>query len=270
MLGLETTLNPFLRHPSWREIAVLPLAAKVAHLRDAGFRARLLAEEPAGGGGALLAMLRSFDKIFVLGDPPDYEQAPERSVGARARARGITPEEVAYDVLLEDDGRGMLYMPFLNYSEGSLDPSLAMMQSANTVLGLGDGGAHLGTICDASFSTHMLTHWTRDRSRGERVAVETAVRWHTRDTAAAVGLLDRGLLWPGYRADLNVIDYNNLRLRPPRIVHDLPAGGRRLVQDAEGYRIAMVAGEITYRDAQPTAALPGRLVRGARPAPARA
>jgi N-acyl-D-aspartate/D-glutamate deacylase len=169
--------------------------------------------------------------------------------------------------MLEDEGRAFLYFPFLNYAEGSLDASLEMMNDAHTVLGLGDGGAHLGTICDASFSTHMLTHWTRDRTRGAKVPLETAVRWHTRDTARAVGLRDRGVLAPGYKADLNVIDYEGLALRPPRIVRDLPAGGRRLVQDAEGYRFAIVSGEVTYRDGEPTGALPGRLIRGGTPSP---
>jgi N-acyl-D-aspartate/D-glutamate deacylase len=161
----------------------------------------------------------------------------------------------------------MLYFPFLNYAESSLEASLEMMRSPNTVLGLGDGGAHLGTICDSSFTTHMLTHWTRDRKRGERLPVETVVKWHTRDTAEAVGLLDRGLMRPGYKADLNVIDYGRLTLRAPRMLHDLPAGGRRLVQDAEGYRFAIVSGEVTYRDGIATDALPGRLVRGAQPSP---
>jgi N-acyl-D-aspartate/D-glutamate deacylase len=267
MLGLDATLNPFVGHPSWREIAELPLAGKVERLRDPGFRARMLAEKPATENPFMVAVLQNFEKMFVLGDPPDYEQPPERSLGARARALGVAPAELAYDLMLEDEGRAMLYFPFLNYAENSLEPSLAMMRNPNTVLGLGDGGAHLGTICDASFSTHMLTHWTRDRSRGEKLPVETVVKWHTRDTAAAVGLLDRGLVAPGYKADLNVIDHANLRLRAPRMVHDLPAGGRRLMQDAEGYRLAVVSGQITYRDGEATDALPGRLVRGARPAP---
>ena len=267
MLGLDATLNPFVAHPSWREIADLPLAGKVERLRAADRRGRLLAERPATEHPFMVAVLQNFEKMFVLGDPPDYEQPPERSLGARARDRGLAPAELAYDLMLEDEGRAMLYFPFLNYAENSLEPSLAMMRNPNTVLGLGDGGAHLGTICDASFSTHMLTHWTRDRTRGERLPVETVVKWHTRDTAAAVGLLDRGLLAPGHRADLNVIDHAQLRLRAPRMVHDLPAGGRRLMQDAEGYRLAVVSGQITYRDGEATGALPGRLVRGARPAP---
>jgi len=270
MLGLDTTLNPFVGHPSWRGIADLPLAGKVARLRDPAFRDRLLSEQPASDNPFMTAVLQNFEKMFVLGDPPDYEQPPEQALGARARARGVDPAALACDLMLEDEGRAMLYFPFLNYADFSLEPSLAMMRNANTVLGLGDGGAHLGTICDASFTTHMLTHWTRDRRRGERLPVETVVRWHTRDTAAAVGLDDRGLLRPGYKADLNVIDYDRLRLRPPRVVHDLPAGGRRLMQDAEGYRLAIVAGEISYRDGEATGALPGRLLRGAQGAPTEA
>ena len=267
MLGLDATLNPFISHPTFKTLAGLPLAEKVARLRDPAVRETLLAEAPATDHPFMRAVLSNFEKMFVLGDPPDYEQDPNRSLGAQARARGIRPEELAYDLMLEDEGRAMLYFPFLNYASNSLEPSLAMMKSPHSVLGLGDGGAHLGTICDASFSTHMLTHWTRDRSRGERLSIAEVVKWHTQDTAAAVGLNDRGRLAPGYKADLNLIDYDRLRLRPPRMAHDLPAGGRRLMQDAEGYRYAIVSGEVTYRDGEPTDALPGRLIRGAQNAP---
>ncbi|MEE4361774.1 MAG: amidohydrolase family protein [Pseudomonadales bacterium] len=268
MLGLDATLNPFVAHPSWREIADAPLAGKVARMRDPAFRARLLSEQPQADHPFMEAVLSGFEKMYELGDPPDYEQDPSRSLGARARARGVRPEVLAYDLLLEDEGRAMLYFPFLNYANDDLEATLAMMRHPHTVLGLGDGGAHLGTICDASFTTHVLTHWTRDRTRGERLPVETVVRWHTQDTAAAVGLNDRGRIARGYKADLNVIDYDRLRLRAPRMVHDLPAGGRRLMQEAEGYRLAVVSGAITYRDGAATEALPGRLVRGARAAPA--
>jgi N-acyl-D-aspartate/D-glutamate deacylase len=267
MFGLETTLNPFCTHASWKQIAGLPLAGKLAKLREPAFRAQILEEKAESHAHFLIHVLQNFEKMYVLGDPPDYEQPPERAVGAQARARGIPAHELALDVMLANEGRGMLYFPFLNYAQSSLDASLEMMKSANTILGLGDGGAHLGTICDSSFTTHMLTHWTRDRTRGERVPLETVVRWHAHDTAAAVGLCDRGLLKPGYKADLNVIDYGRLTLRPPRMSHDLPAGGRRLVQDAEGYRYAIVSGQVTYRDGQPTGALPGRLLRGAQAAP---
>lgn len=267
MLGLDATLNPFVAHPSFRELADLPLAEKVARMRDPAMRARLLAESPEAGHPFMQAVLQNFEKTFLLGDPPDYEQDPSRSLGAQARARGIRPEELAYDLLLQDEGRTLLYFPFLNYANDSLEPSLAMMKHPHSILGLGDGGAHLGTICDASFSTHMLTHWTRDRTRGERLSVPEVVKWHTRDTAAAVGLFDRGLLQPGYKADINVIDYDRLQLKAPRMIHDLPAGGRRLMQEAEGYRFAVVAGEVTYADGQATEALPGRLLRGAQAAP---
>ncbi len=267
MLGLDATLNPFVAHPSFKALTDLPLAEKVARMRDPALRAKLLSEAPDPSHPFMEAVLQNFEKTFLLGDPPNYEQDPRQSLGAQARARGIRPEELAYDLLLEDDGRAMLYFPFLNYANNSLEPSLAMMKHPNSILGLGDGGAHLGTICDASFSTHMLTHWTRDRTRGERLSIPEVVKWHTRDTAAAVGLNDRGLLAPGYKADVNVIDYDRLRLKPPRMVHDLPAGGRRLMQEAEGYRYAIVSGEVTYADGKPTDALPGRLVRGAKSAP---
>ncbi len=267
MLGLDATLNPFVGCPSFREIAALPLAERVARWRTSAFRERILAEEP-GGGHFASGVLRRFDKMFLLGDPPDYEQPPERSIAARAQREGVAPAELAYELLAENDGRNLLYLPFLNYAQFSLDPSYEMLSNPNTIPGLGDGGAHLGTICDASFTTHLISHWTRDRTRGDRIPVETAVRWHTHDTAATLGLYDRGVLAPGYKADLNVIDLDALTIRPPRMVRDLPAGGRRLVQDAEGYRATVVSGAVTYRDGEPTGALPGRLVRGARPAPA--
>ena len=175
----------------------------------------------------------------------------------------MDPASLAYDRLLEDGGRAFLYFPFMNYAQGSLEPSLEMMQDEHTILGLGDGGAHLGTICDASFTTHMVTHWARDRHRGKRLPLETVVKWHTHDTARSVGLLDRGLLSPGYKADVIVFDYEGLRLHEPTMVRDLPAGGARLMQEAEGYRYTLVSGEVTYRDGEPTGALPGRLIRGA-------
>jgi N-acyl-D-aspartate/D-glutamate deacylase len=267
MLGFDATLNPFGGCARYRELATLPLAERVVALRRPEVRQAILDEFGDGRGKTRTGVFLDFTNMFVLGNPPDYEQEAERCIAARAARAGVSPAALAYDLLLEDDGRALLYYPFLNYADGSLEPSLEMMRHPNSVLGLGDGGAHLGTICHASFPTHMLTHWTRDRRRGEKLPIETVVRWHARDTAHAVGLDDRGVLAPGYKADLNVIDYAALRLCEPRIVRDLPAGGRRLVQEARGYRYAIVAGQVTYVDGEPTKALPGRLVRGAQAAP---
>ena len=188
-------------------------------------------------------------------------------MAANAAARGLPPEVVALDHMLGGGGRGMLYHPFLNYADGSLDPSFAMLNHRDTVSGLSDGGAHVGMICDGSFPTSNLTHWTRDRTRGPRIALETMVAMQTRDTAMTVGLMDRGLIAPGYRADLNVIDYEGLSLEAPSVAYDLPAGGRRLTQKAQGYVATIVGGVVTYRDGDPTGALPGRLVRGSQAAP---
>jgi N-acyl-D-aspartate/D-glutamate deacylase len=267
MLGLDATLNPFVSHESFKPLVDLPLAEKLAAFADPALKRRLLTEQGNRDNPFMHSVLGNFDKMFELGNPPDYEQPAQNSVGARARAKGVPAQEFAYQLMMRDEGRAMLYFPFLNYADNNLEPSLAMMNSPATVLGLGDGGAHLGTICDASFCTYMLTHWARDRSRGEKIPVEKVVRWHTRDTAEAVGLLDRGLLQPGYKADINIIDHQALTLQPPEMVHDLPAAGRRLMQGVTGYRYAIVSGDIIYEDGRPTGALPGQLVRGAQGAP---
>lgn len=267
LLGLELTLNPFSAHPAFREIAGRPHEEKVRALRDLAFRARLLREDAASDNPFIAAVLRNFERMFPLDDPPDYEPPPERTVGALARARGLDPAALALDLMLEEHGRGMLYFPFLNYAEQSLDPSYEMLRDARTVPGLGDGGAHVGMICDASFTTSLIAHWTRDRSRGPRLPLAFVVKAQCADTAAAVGLLDRGRIARGYRADLNVIDYGRLRVRAPEVHFDLPAGGRRLLQRAEGYVATLVGGEVTYRQGEATGALPGRLVRGPQAAP---
>ncbi|KRB51038.1 MAG: amidohydrolase family protein [Pseudomonadota bacterium] len=267
LFGLELTVNPFSQHATYGEIAKLPLAERVAHLRDPQFRARLLAEEPQATPGLGTSLIQNWAIMFLMGEAPDYEQTPERTLAVLAQARGVTPQELALDHMLENEGRGMLYLPFLNYADGSLDPSFAMLNHRDTVPGLSDGGAHVGMICDGSFPTSNLTHWTRDRTRGPKLSLEAMVRMQTHDTAQAVGLHDRGLIQPGYRADLNVIDYDGLTLKAPSVAYDLPAGGRRLVQRADGYVATIVAGEITYRDGEPTGALPGRLLRGAQAAP---
>jgi N-acyl-D-aspartate/D-glutamate deacylase len=267
LLGLTLTLNPFSAHPAWKEIEHLPLAEKLARLKTADMRERILGGEPSSDNPFVKAVLRNFEKMFPLSDPPDYEPAPQASLGAEARRQNRRPEEIAYDWLLKDDGKALILFPFLNYADGSLEPARHMMSHPLTILGLGDGGAHVGMICDGSFPTSMLTHWTRDRTRGPRLKLEHVIKAQCHDTARAVGLCDRGLLKPGYRADINVIDYDRLVLHRPTVAHDLPAGGRRLVQKAEGYDVTLVAGIPTYRQGQPTGALPGKLVRGQRRAP---
>ncbi|MDO9429711.1 MAG: amidohydrolase family protein, partial [Phenylobacterium sp.] len=207
LFGLELTVNPFSQHATYREISSLPLAERVAHLRDPAFRARLLAETPEPAPGLGTNMIQNWRVMFLMGEEPDYEQTPDRTLAVLAQARGVTPQEMALDHMLENEGRGMLYLPFLNYADGSLDPSFAMLNHRDTVPGLSDGGAHVGMICDGSFPTSNLTHWTRDRTRGPKLTLEAMVRMQTHDTAQAVGLHDRGLIQTGYRADLNVIDY---------------------------------------------------------------
>jgi N-acyl-D-aspartate/D-glutamate deacylase len=268
LFGFELTLNPFSHHESYREIRDRPLAERVAALRDPAFRARLLGEESSAQRGFAGTQPRAWDKMFLMGEAPDYEQTEDRTIAAIAAREGRDPAEVALDHMLSNGGRGMLYLPFLNYASGSLDPSYEMLTHADCVPGLSDGGAHVGMICDGSFPTSNITHWTRDRTRGPKLPLEHMVKAQTRDTALTVGLYDRGLIAPGYRADLNIIDYGRLRLKSPEVAHDLPAGGRRLIQRAEGYVATLVAGQVTYRDGEPTDALPGRLLRGAQAAPA--
>ena len=208
-------------------------------------------------------MLANFGKIFVLGDPPDYEPTEDKTVAAIAKNRGVSEVEVALDLMLENNGRGVLYFPFLNFADGNLDSTRTMLESNATLPGLSDGGAHVGMICDGSFPTTLLTHWGRDRTRGDKLPLELLIKKQSCDTAHWVGLHDRGVLMPGYRADINIIDFAKLRLHLPEINYDLPAGGRRLMQRATGYTATLVAGEVTYRDGTPTGAKPGKLVRGA-------
>ncbi len=264
LLGLELTVNPFSQYPTWREVAGLSLAEKVQRLGDPAFRTRLLADHPHDGARR---MPTNWGRMHLMSALPDYEPKADSTVEARGRALGIAPEEVALDHMLQNGGRGMLYVPFLNYAEGSLDAARAMIVHPHSVPGLSDGGAHVGMICDGSFPTTMLTHWTRDRTRGPKLALADVVRMQTRDTARTLGLNDRGMIAPGYRADLNVIDYDALALHAPAVAYDLPSGGRRLIQKASGYRATIVAGQVTYRDGEATGALPGRLVRGAQHAP---
>jgi N-acyl-D-aspartate/D-glutamate deacylase len=263
MLGHELTLNTFYTCESYVKLTRLPFEERIRELKRPETRARILAESADPNPTIVLGRLaREFDHMFLLGDPPDYEQPFEQSIAARARRLGVTPEELAYDLMLERDGRNNLYVTLCNYEYGSLDSSLEMMRHAGAVLGLGDGGAHCGTICDGSYPTFMLTHWVRDRTRGERLPLPVVVKWLSHDTARAVGLQDRGIIAPGFKADLNLFNLDRLHLHAPEVAHDLPSGGRRLVQRADGYAATIVSGTVVYRDGMPTGALPGRLVRG--------
>jgi len=268
LVGWETG-HPFLRRPTYRALAHLPLPQRIVELRKPEVREAILDETDGESDGTLIEGLAGLaagmlDRIFVLGEPPDYEPSPDRSIAALAAAAGADPFAVAYDAFCAEDGRALLMLPLFNYVDGNHDVIREQLTHPRAVSGLSDGGAHCGIICDASLPTTMLTHWTRDRTRGERLPLEWIVKKQTQDTAALFGLTDRGTIEPGKRADLNVIDYDALALQTPEMVHDLPAGGRRLVQRSVGYVATIVAGVITRRDGADTGARPGRLVRGRR------
>ena len=265
IIGLQLSANPFVLYPSYREIAHLPLADRVAEMRKPEVRARILADKP-GVGHPILYVAQMWDWIYPLGDTPDYEPDPSTSIGARARAKGVDPMEEAYDRLLDDEGRAMLLVATSNLQGNSLDTVGKLLHRDDVVLGLGDGGAHYGMICDASYSTYFLAHWARDRQSG-RFTVPEAVRELTSVPARVAGLGDRGRVAVGYKADLNVIDHAALRLHKPIISYDLPAGGRRLDQTADGYVATVVAGEVIAENGVPTEARPGKLVRGRQPRP---
>ncbi len=264
LMGLTCTLHPFVANPVYREIADDPLEERVATLAQPAFRARVL---EAAARARPSRVLGDMTRAFALDDPPDYEPDPDDSIDARARRAGRDPLELAYEQLLADEGRALLYVPILNYADGNLDAAREMLAHPHTVVGLADGGAHVGTICDASFPTTLLAHWGRDRSH-DRLDVPFLVERQTRATARAVGLDDRGVLAPGLRADVNLIDMDRLSARRPEVRHDLPAGGRRLVQAADGYVATYVAGQRTYAEGVEVGPLPGRLLRGPRPVPA--
>jgi N-acyl-D-aspartate/D-glutamate deacylase len=265
LTGHHTTLCLFSDVPAYRalrERCQTPEALAEA-LRDPTVRQSIVSWTPSSPTAAAL-MEKAYGRTYVLGDPPDYEPGPERSLAGVAATRGVTPLEVAYDEMARDDGQGLLYLPILNYATGDLDHVFAMLQHPRGLLGLSDGGAHTGTICDASMPTFMLTHWTRDRTRGERLGLEYVVKKQTHDTARLYGMSDRGTVEPGALGDLNLIDYDALALGAPFVTADLPAGGRRLLQRAEGYVATIKKGTITFEHGVATGELPGRLVRGAR------
>jgi N-acyl-D-amino-acid deacylase len=266
LFGLDLSYHPFSLNPSYRPIAELSLQDKVAAMRDPVMRRRLLSERPADINPQFVKLVERTEILFALGDPPNYLPGQEQSIAARARALGIDERELIYDELLADDGKAILYCPVGNMENGRMDAAAQMFDKPGVVLALGDGGAHYGMICDAAYPTFLLTQYVYGASEKRRLPIEQAIRMLTRETAEAVGLHDRGLARPGYKADLNIINPTRLHLHSPQARRDLPTGGRRLTQVAEGYEATIVSGTVTYRNGEATGKLPGRLVRGARPA----
>ena len=267
MMGIGTALNPFTVRPSYKKLEALPIEEQRRRLRDPEIRRQILAETPSETEIAKLAQFRqvvakAFDKFFIMGNPPDYEPGPEKSVAAIAQREGRTCEEVAYDYIL-GDGQ-YLYFPVVNYVTGDHGPILEMLNDPACLLGLSDGGAHCTSIVDSGVPTYMLTHWSRDRVRGPKLPIEMLVKRQTSETADFFGLSDRGRLAPALRADLNLIDYDRLQVQKPVLIHDMPAGGRRFVQKVDGYEATIVAGTPIYQRGEHTGALPGRLVRAGR------
>jgi N-acyl-D-aspartate/D-glutamate deacylase len=270
LYGLDLSFHPFVFHPSFRPLADLPLVAKVSAMRDPAMRARLLAEKPEDSNPVSVKTAEAFKFAYPMGHEPDYEPDLADRIDNKARALGISPEEYAYDLLLEDEGKAILYQPGANYRDGNLDAVRVMLGHPDTIVGLADGGAHYGMICDASFPTFFLERWARDADEADRIPLPQAIAALTSKPADTVGLCDRGRITVGAKADLNVIDLARLHLHRPSVVRDLPAGGKRLRQGADGYVATIVSGAVTYRDGEPSGALPGRLVRGARAAAAQA
>ena len=269
--GLEASFHPFMGFPAFKEIAHLALAERAAAMREPARKARVLAQksEPMAGDGTaipplvdiLLARIELISgRMFPLGDNLNYEPSVMESFLVRAKQRGITALEALYDHLAEGDGSNLIYFPIFNYNDGTLSTVRAMLDHPRALCGLSDAGAHVGTVCDASFSTFMLTHWVRDRS-ADRLPLQRAVEMMTRRNARYLGLADRGVIAPGMRADINVIDPKRLSVGTPHLVRDLPAGGKRFLQKGEGYLGTWVAGRCVQRDGTITAARPGRLVR---------
>ncbi|HWS74079.1 MAG TPA: amidohydrolase family protein [Quisquiliibacterium sp.] len=266
--GLDLRFHPFAYHPSYKAIKDLPLAERVAKMKDPAFRAQLLSERAEDTNPVNLKTVKAFQFSFPWSDEPDYEPDLGDTIGKRARAAGLTVEEYAYDLLLANDGKAVFYQPAANYREGNLDAVREMLGHPNTVVGLADGGAHYGMICDASFPTYFLARWARDAAPADRIPLPKAIAALTSEPAALAGLEDRGRIAVGYKADLNLIDFGRLKLHVPTVAYDLPAGGRRMQQLAEGYVATIVSGVVTYRNGEATGELPGRLVRGARRAEA--
>jgi len=262
LLGLELSYNPFSLNPSYRAIAHLPLAEKVRALKNPELRARLLAESPDDPHPFFKLVVSDLEQLFILGEPPNYNPSKEDSIASQARAQGVEPRELIYDALLRRDGHEILYRPLGNVEGERFEAAgRNLLKTDFTILGLGDGGAHYSMICDAAYPTYLLTYWVRDAQGDKHLPLPWAIKKLSAEPAVALELRDRGLLKAGYKADINVIDLDKLHLYAPKASYDLPAGGRRLTQRADGYEATIVSGQVTYRNGEATGALPGRLVR---------
>ena len=269
LMNFNGTVHPFFMHQNFAPLMALTPQQRLQQLRDPAVRAAILAEPtPTMGIDAADRMACDFDLMFELGEDPNYEPRPDESIAAKASAAGVTPQEFAYDALLKRDGNAMLYFPLMGYGNGDLRRQVTMLEDENSVISLADTGAHCGVLSDASIPTYFLAYLVRDRERGKRFQLEQAVKMQTHDTARCVGLGDRGTLEVGMKADINIIDFNKLRVHAPEVIYDLPAGGRRIFQAADGYRATIVAGQVVMEDGVASGALPGKLIRGAQPTPA--
>jgi N-acyl-D-aspartate/D-glutamate deacylase len=261
LMGLQTSLHPFSYYKTFAELEGLPLEQIIRRMRQPDFRAAVLADEP-DMSKSLTGLVNRFDKMFPLGDPPDYEPRAEDSIEARARAKGISPQEYAYDTLLEQDGQQLIFVPVASYSEGNLDILHEQLTHSRSTASLSDGGAHVASICDASFTSFMITHWVQGRTRGARLELEEVVRKQTSEPAEIYSLNDRGVLAVGKKADINIIDLDALHLHAPYTAFDLPTGGKRMLQKVDGFRYTLVSGEVIVQDGEMTDAMPGHLIRG--------
>ncbi|MGB0922170.1 MAG: N-acyl-D-amino-acid deacylase family protein [Alphaproteobacteria bacterium] len=269
LLGFESSVHPFMLHEGFMPLYGLSVADRKAALATPETRNAILGKHPdyTAFDGVLAMITHEFENMYPLGSPPNYEPAPEDSVAAMATRAGCTPQEIIYDIMAADDASGLLFLPMLGYVDKNLDATAELMRHPNSIYGLADGGAHCGVVSDASIPTFLLTHWARDRSRGDTIPIEELVHNQTQRTAECYGLFDRGVIAPGMKADINVIDFDNLTIHAPRLAYDLPANGKRYLQDITGYRYTLCSGEVIYENGKETGALPGRLIRGPQPQP---
>jgi N-acyl-D-aspartate/D-glutamate deacylase len=270
LLGFESSVHPFILHEDYQPIAAMSVEDRSAALAKPQIRQAILDNPPAYDQfeGVLAMILNGFDNMYPLGKNPNYEPGPDQSVAAIAKRKGVSPQEVIYDTMMSTNGDNIIYLPMLGYVDGNLNAISEMMRHPNSIYGLADGGAHCGVISDASIPTYLLTHWARDRTRGDRIPIEELVENQTKRTAECYGLYDRGVIAPGMKADINVIDFEKLHIHEPKITYDLPADGKRYLQQITGYHTTICSGQVIYQDGKPTGNLPGKLIRGPQSAPA--